>query len=57
MMGKIRRVWDRFFSKASIKYIDFVYKSSKVVKTGSYARLHKDHDEKFVLGFWHGDSY
>lgn len=55
-MDKIKRVLEKFFSKFSIKYIDFVYKTSKVVKTG-HARLQPDHDEKFILGFWHGESY
>lgn len=56
-MGMIGMAWRKFFTKISVKYIDLVYKTSKVVKKGEYALLQSDDNEKFVLGFWHGDSY
>jgi lysophospholipid acyltransferase (LPLAT)-like uncharacterized protein len=56
-MGMIGMAWEKLLTKISIKYIDFVYKTSKVVKKGEYALLQRDYNEKFVLGFWHGDSY
>ena len=38
-------------------YILFVYKSSKVIKTGQYQLLNSDEKENFIFTFWHGDSH
>src|SRR5690554_3915859 len=56
-MGKLNGFWGKWLGNFSIRYIDFVYKTSKIETTGQYALLQKEHGEQFVLGFWHGESY
>lgn len=47
----------KLYVRMSIRYIEFVYDTSKVEITGSTELLNKDNDENVVLLFWHGDSY
>ncbi len=56
-MKKIIVFFEKLLTYISIYYIKFVYKTSKVVPSGRYELLNPEKDEKFVCGFWHGDSY
>ena len=56
-MNKISDFFGKLTTYLSIYYIKFVYKTSKIVSTGQYTLLEADHDEKFIIVFWHGDSY
>ena len=56
-MNKISDFFGKLTTLISIYYIKFVYKTSKIVSTGQYTLLEADHDEKFIIVFWHGDSY
>lgn len=56
-MSTIAEVWKNAFTQISIHYIQFVFKTSKVVKTGNTDFLCEHNAEKFIIGFWHGDSY
>ena len=56
-MKKIKRIWEIIFTKISIGYIKFVYKTSKVIKTGRVDLLEQENLPGVVIGFWHGDSY
>lgn len=56
-MNGIKRFWEKLFIRLSILYIDFVYKTSKIDIKGYPELLHNENNEKFVLGFWHGESY
>ncbi|MBU3145094.1 lysophospholipid acyltransferase family protein [Clostridium sp. CF012] len=56
-MNKISDFFGKIITFISIYYIEFVYKTSKIVSTGQYALLEEGHDEKFIIVFWHGDSY
>ncbi len=56
-MKKITESFNKFLTLLSIYYIKFVYKTSKIVSTGAYQLIKDDNDEKFIVSFWHGDSY
>ena len=56
-MNKISTFFGKLITLISIYYIKFVYKTSKIVSTGNYTFLASNHEEKFVIVFWHGDSY
>lgn len=56
-MNKISYFWGKFITLIAIYYIKFVYKTSKIVSTGQYTLLESTQDEKFIIVFWHGDSY
>ena len=56
-MRKIFDFLEKFTTLIAIYYIKFVYKTSKIVSTGKYDYLDSAHDEKFIIVFWHGDSY
>lgn len=56
-MNKISDLFGRLATFIAIYYIKFVYKTSKIIPTGQYPFLESTHDEKFIIVFWHGDSY
>jgi hypothetical protein len=56
-MLKLKDLQEKFISRLSINYIKFVYKTSKVEMVGNIDRLLSKNDEKFIVVFWHGDSY
>lgn len=56
-MNKIYDFLGKLTTLIAIYYIEFVYITSKVVSTGQYSFLEPDHAEKFIIVFWHGDSY
>jgi len=56
-MGWIRKTFNLLFIKLSAWYIEFVYHTSKITREGDFSLLEDTHEEKFVIGFWHGDSY
>ncbi|MGV8981434.1 lysophospholipid acyltransferase family protein [Clostridium sp.] len=56
-MSKISDFLGKLTTLISIYYIKFVYRTSKIVSTGQYKLLKSDNDEKFIIVFWHGDSY
>lgn len=56
-MSKISDFFGKLTTLISIYYISFVYKTSKIVSTGQYKLLESDYAEKFIIAFWHGDSY
>lgn len=53
----LSRIWENIFTKIAVFYIGFVYKTSKVIKVGEVELLKSGNKEKFIIGFWHGDSY
>jgi len=57
LMGKIAEIWENVFTRILIGYIQFVYKTSKVVEIGNKDFLLNNNNEKFIVGFWHGNSY
>jgi lysophospholipid acyltransferase (LPLAT)-like uncharacterized protein len=56
-MNKISNFFGKLTTFIAIYYIKFVYKTSKIVSTGNYTFLESAHNEKFIIVFWHGDSY
>lgn len=56
-MNKISGFFGRLTTLIAIKYIEFVYKTSKIVAKGKCNFLEATHNEKFIIVFWHGDSY
>jgi len=56
-MNKISYFWGKLTTLIAIYYIKFVYKTSKIISTGQYTFLESAHAEKFIIVFWHGDSY
>lgn len=56
-MNKISSFLGKVTTLIAIYYIKFVYKTSKIVSTGKYTFLESANNEKFVIIFWHGDSY
>lgn len=56
-MNKISYFLGKLVTLISIYYIKFVYKTSKIISNDQYAFLESDHTEKFIIVFWHGDSY
>jgi lysophospholipid acyltransferase (LPLAT)-like uncharacterized protein len=49
--------FQKVMGKTMTGYIDFVYRTSKVHLTGRVDLLRKENGEKFVVLFWHGDSF
>lgn len=56
-MNRIADFFAKLFTLISIYYIKLVYKTSTIVSTGAYELLAADNKEKFVVVFWHGNSY
>lgn len=56
-MNKISCFFGKLTTLIAIYYIRFVYKTSKIISTGNYTFLESSHAEKFIIAFWHGDSY
>jgi len=56
-MNKVSTFFEKLITILSIYYIKLVYKTSKVIPTGEYELLQGASDEKFIIVFWHGDSY
>lgn len=56
-MSRLKESISKLFTKLSIYYIRFVYKTSKIMSNGEYLKVTKPNDEKYILSFWHGDSY
>jgi lysophospholipid acyltransferase (LPLAT)-like uncharacterized protein len=48
---------EKIISACLYYYIDFVYKTSKIEKSGKLEYLENEYSEKFVVFIWHGDSY
>ena len=56
-MNKITRILERFLTYIAIFYIDFVYLTSTIKALGEFQLLNPEENEKFILGFWHGESF
>ena len=56
-MNKITKILQQILTYIAIYYIDFVYKTSKISVLGELKLLAPDEKEKFILGFWHGESF
>lgn len=56
-MNRLARIFERLLTYIAIFYIDFVYKTSKVTPSGEFNLLNPEENEKFILGFWHGESF
>jgi len=56
-MNKISDFFGKLTTLIAIYYIQFVYRTSKIISTGNYTFLESAHNEKFIIVFWHGDSY
>lgn len=52
-----RRLIRLFATNVFDWYIRFVYASSKIEKRGDFNLIHPEQEEKYLIGFWHGDSY
>ena len=56
-MRKISEFFGKITTLIAIYYIKFVYKTSKIESIGNYVYLDSTYAEKFIIVFWHGDSY
>ena len=56
-MKKISEFFGKITTIIAIYYIKLVYKTSKIMSTGTYSLLSTNNEEKFIIVFWHGDSY
>lgn len=56
-MSQIMRYFLRLTGNFSALYIQVVYWSSKVIKTGDFNLLSRQQEEKFIFTFWHGENY
>jgi lysophospholipid acyltransferase (LPLAT)-like uncharacterized protein len=56
-MNKLIRAIERLLTYIAIFYIDFVYKTSRIKASGEFNLLNSEEKEKFILGFWHGESF
>ncbi|ERJ13548.1 lysophospholipid acyltransferase family protein [Haloplasma contractile] len=56
-MKRLRELLGKIVAFLSKYYIHFVYMTSRVIKHGSVELLEKDHQERYVCGFWHGNSF
>ncbi|BEP28228.1 hypothetical protein [Helicovermis profundi] len=56
-MGRFDVYYKKIISKIFIKYIDFVFKTSKIIKNENFNLLKNENKEKYIVLFWHGDSY
>lgn len=50
-------IFQNILGKLSALYIDFVYKTSKIIKIGDHDIMNVNNPEKFVTTFWHGENY
>lgn len=53
----IKEIIEKLSVTIMVKYIDFVYYTSKVSLAGCTDIFMKDDEEKVIAVFWHGDSY
>ena len=51
------KLLDKIITTICISYIRLVFRTSKIKTVGDTSLLDPNHDEKFVIGFWHGDCY
>jgi len=56
-MSLITKFLEKIYIQICIYYIEFVYKTSKIIRTGHHEFLHIANNEKFIISFWHGNSY
>ncbi|MFW6273543.1 MAG: hypothetical protein ACOC17_01430 [Halanaerobium sp.] len=56
-MESLSQLKEKIISACLYYYIDFVYKTSRVEKSGRLEYLETEYPEKFVVFIWHGDSY
>lgn len=56
-MEILSQLKEKIISAVLYYYIDFVYKTSEITKSGNLEYLESEHPDKFVLFIWHGDSY
>ncbi|MGP3779467.1 hypothetical protein ACTWKD_11615 [Halanaerobium saccharolyticum] len=56
-MDMLSQLKEKIISACLYYYIDFVYKTSKVERSGKLEYLETEHPDKFILFIWHGDSY
>lgn len=56
-MNILKRIIKYLLVKIACYYIEFVYKTSKIKIAGKVDILNENNDEKFIIGFWHGESY
>lgn len=56
-MNIFSQLKEKIISACLYYYIDFVYKTSTVEKTGKLEYLESEYPDKFVIFIWHGDSY
>ena len=56
-MANGMRRFEKILSRIFTAYIDFVFKTSKVTKNGNFELLKNGSEEKYIISFWHGDSY
>ena len=52
-----RRIFSIITSTAFELYIRIVYATSKIEKIGDFDLISPEKEEKYLIGFWHGDSY
>jgi len=53
----IKKIFQKLSESFMIKYIEFVYSTSKVSYSGYKEFLNNENEEKLVALFWHGESY
>ncbi len=53
----IKAMFPKWSINIMIKYIEFVYKTSKISVEGHEEILRGDNEEKIIALFWHGESY
>lgn len=56
-MNKIIKISQKILTYIAIFYINFVYKTSTITASGEFSLLNPNEKEKFIFGFWHGDSF
>ena len=56
-MEILNQLKEKIISAGLYFYIDCVYKTSKIEKSGKLEYLETEHPEKFIVFIWHGDSY
>ncbi|MFN2340493.1 MAG: hypothetical protein ABR547_04420 [Halanaerobium sp.] len=56
-MEILSQLKEKLISACLYYYIDFVYKTSRIEKSGRLEYLENEYPEKFVVFIWHGDSY
>ncbi len=56
-MKMSKGIWEKITVKILAKYISFVYRSSRIIIKGGKEMLTAEGGEKFIVLFWHGDTY